>query len=136
MAFTTFGELLIVFLSKVNVTPKLIKMYITNLYLSKEFCPCCILVGVLKTFEPELSYILVELFNMCFKESLVLVFKNVGERSTAEKYYPVILLSMVTKIFEKYVYNRLVVNPVLVYIEKFSKHPSKASTKKTYGNNQ
>ena len=58
---------------------------------------------VLKNCEPELSYILAELFNKCLKEScfpdcwkvslVVPVFKNVGERSTAKKYHPVSLFS-------------------------------------------
>ena len=36
------------------------------------------------------------------------VFKNVGERSTAKKYHPVSLLSVVSKVFEKLVNNRIV----------------------------
>ena len=73
---------------------------------------------VLKNCEPELSYILAELFNKCLKEScfsdcwkvssVVLVFKNVGERSTAKNYRPVSLLSVVSKVFEKLVNNRTV----------------------------
>ena len=73
---------------------------------------------VLKNYEPELSYILVELFNMCLKEScfpdcwkvslVVPVFKNVGERSTAKNYCPISLLSVVSKVFEKLVNNRIV----------------------------
>ena len=69
----------------------------------------------LKDCEPELSYILAELFNKCLKESffpdcwkvssLVPVFKNVGERSTAKNYCPVSLLSVVSKVFEKLVNN-------------------------------
>ena len=45
---------------------------------------------VLKNCELELSYILAELFNKCLKEvsSVVPVFKNVGERSTAKNYCP------------------------------------------------
>ena len=55
---------------------------------------------------------------MCLKESccpdcwkvssVVPVFKNVGERSTAKKYRPVSLLSVVNKVFEKFVNNRIV----------------------------
>ena len=41
----------------------------TNLYLSKVSGPDCIPVMVLKNCEPELSFILAELFNMCLKES-------------------------------------------------------------------
>ena len=73
---------------------------------------------VLKNCEAELSYILVELFNKCLKEScfpdcwkvssVVPVFKNVGERSTAKNYHPVSLLPVVSKVFEKLVNNRIV----------------------------
>ena len=55
---------------------------------------------------------------MCLKESsfpdywkvssVVPVFKNVGKRSTAKNYCPVSLLSMVSKVFEKRVNNRIV----------------------------
>ena len=89
-----------------------------NLDLSKASGPNCIPVVVLKNCEPELSYILAELFNKCLKEScfpdcwkvssVVLVFKNVGERSTAKNYHPVSLLSVVSKVFEKLVSNRIV----------------------------
>ena len=75
---------------------------------------------LLKNCEPELSYILAKLFNKCLKESCFLdcwkvssvvpVFKNVGERSTAKNYHPVSLLSVVTKVFEKLVNNRIVVH--------------------------
>ena len=73
---------------------------------------------VLKNCEPELSYILAKLFNKCLKEScfpfcwkvssVVPVFENVGERSTAKNYRPVSLLSVVSKVFEKLVNNRIV----------------------------
>ena len=73
---------------------------------------------VLKNCEPEPSYILAELFNKCLKEScfpdcwkvssVVPVFKNVGERSTAKNYHRVSLLSVVSKVFEKIVDNRIV----------------------------
>ena len=39
---------------------------------------------------------------------MVPVFKNVGERSTAKNYHPVSLLSVVSKVFEKVVNNRIV----------------------------
>ena len=39
---------------------------------------------------------------------MVPVFKNVGKRSTAKDCYPVILLSVVSKVFEKLVNNRTV----------------------------
>ena len=80
-----------------------------------------VLVVVLKNCNPELSYVLAELFNMCLKEScfpdcwkvslVVPVFKNVGKRSTAKNYCPVSLLSVVSKIFEKLVNNRNVDHP-------------------------
>ena len=73
---------------------------------------------VLKNCEPELSCILAELFNKCLKEfcfpdcwkvsSVVPVFKNVGDRSTAKNYRPVSFLSVVSKVFEKLVNNRIV----------------------------
>ena len=39
---------------------------------------------------------------------VVAVFKNVGERSIAENYHPVSLFSVVRKVFEKLLNNRLV----------------------------
>ena len=73
---------------------------------------------VLKNCERELSYILAELFNKCLKEScfpdcwkvssVVPVFKNVGERSTAKNYHPVSLFSVVGEVFEKLVNNKIV----------------------------
>ena len=41
---------------------------------------------------------------------MVPVFKNAGERSTAKNYCPVSLLSVVSKVFEKLVNNRIVGN--------------------------
>ena len=92
--------------------------------LSKASGPDCIPVVVLKNCEPEFSYILAELFNKflkescfpdCWKVSSVLpVFENVGERSTAKNYCSVILLSLVSKVFEKLVNNRIV-----DHLEKF-----------------
>ena len=83
-------------LHNISVTPKMVKKVIMNLDSSKASGPDCIPVVVLKNCEPELSYILAELFNMCLKEScfpdcwkvssVVPVFKNVGERSTAKNY--------------------------------------------------
>ena len=105
-------------LHNISITPKMVKKVITNLDSSKASGPDCIPVVVLKNFEPELSYILATLFNNCLKEScfpdcwkvslVVPVFKNVGERSTAKNYRPVSLLSVVSKVFEKLVNNRIV----------------------------
>ena len=39
---------------------------------------------------------------------MVPVFKNIGERFTAKNYHPVSLLSVVCKVFEKLVNNRIV----------------------------
>ena len=56
-------------LHNIYVTPKMVRMVIMNLDLSKASGPDCILVVVLKNCEPELSSILAELFNKCLKES-------------------------------------------------------------------
>ena len=92
-------------LHNISVTPKMVKKIITNLDLSKASGPDCIPVVVLKNCEPELSYILAELFSMCLKEScfpdcwkvssVIPVFKNVVERSTGKNNPPVSLHSMV-----------------------------------------
>ena len=73
----------------ISITRKMVKKVITNLDSSKASGPDCIPVVVLKNCEPELSYILAELFNKCLKEScfpdcwkvssVVPVFKNVGK---------------------------------------------------------
>ena len=83
------------------------KKVITDLDLSKACCPDSIPVVVLKNCEPELSYILAELFNKCLKDScfpdcgkvssVVPVFKNVGERHIAKNCRPVSLLSVLVK---------------------------------------
>ena len=39
---------------------------------------------------------------------MVPVFKNVGERSTAKNYRHVILLSVISKVFEKLVSNKII----------------------------
>ena len=105
-------------LHNISITPKMVRKVIMNLDLSKASSPDCIPVVVLKNCKPELSYILAELFNKCLKEScfpdcwkvssVVPVFKNVGERSTAKNYRPISLLSVVSKVFEKLVNNRIV----------------------------
>ena len=105
-------------LHNISVTPKMVKKVLMNLDLSKVSGPDCIPSVVLKNCEPELSYMLAELLNKCLKESsfkdcwkgssVVPVFKNVGERSTAKSYCPISLLSVVSKAFEKLVNNRIV----------------------------
>ena len=101
----------------ISVIPKMVKKVITNLDSSKVSDHDCIPVVVLKNCEPEFSYILAERFSMCLKEycfqdcwkvsSVVPVFKD-GERSTAKNYRPAIFLSVVSKVLEKLVNNRLV----------------------------
>ena len=46
------------------------------------------------------------IINFAFK-SMVPVFKNVGEGSTAKNYCPVSLLSVISKVFEKLINNRI-----------------------------
>ena len=96
----------------------MVKKVMTNFDSSTASGPDCILVVVLKNCESELSYILAELFSMCLKEScfpdswkvsrVVPVFKNVEKRSFAKNYRPVSLVSVVSKVFEKLVSNRIV----------------------------
>ena len=103
---------------RISITPTMVKKSITNLGLSKASGPDCIPVVILWNCEPELPYILAELFNKCLKKtcfpdcwkvsSVVPVFKNVVERSTAKNYCPVSLLSVVIKVFETLVNNRIV----------------------------
>ena len=116
-------------LHNISVTPKMVRKVVMNLDLSKAFFfyqgffskasgPDCIRVVVLKNCEPKRFHILAELFNKCLKEScfpdcwkvssVVPVFNNAGERSTAKNYRPVSLLSVVSKVFEKLVNNRIV----------------------------
>ena len=105
-------------LHNISITPKMVKKVITTLDSSKASGLDCIPVVVLNNCEPELSYILSKFFKNCLKEScfpdcwkvssVVPLFKNVGERSTAKNHRPVSLLSVVSKVFEKLVNNRIV----------------------------
>ena len=105
-------------LHNISVTLRIVKKFIMNFDLSKASSLDCIPVVVLKNCEPELSYILAELFNKCLKEScfpdcwkvssVVPVFKNVGERSATKNSCPVSLLLVVSKVSEKFVSNRIV----------------------------
>ena len=74
-------------LHNISITPKIVEKIIMNLDSSKASGPDCIPVVVLKSCEPELSFIVAELFiNICLKEScfqdcwkislVVSVFKN------------------------------------------------------------
>ena len=106
-------------LHNISVTLKMVKKVIMNLDLSKASGPDCIPVVVLKNCEPELSYILADLFNKYLKESCfpdswkvssvvhVYIYGCWG-RSTAKNYRPVSLLSVVSKVVEKLVNNRIV----------------------------
>ena len=51
-------------LHNVSITPNMVKKVIANLDSSKVSGPDCIPVVVLKICDPELSYILADLFNM------------------------------------------------------------------------
>ena len=104
----------------ISVTPKMVKKVMTNLDLSKTSGPHHIPVVVLKNCEPKLSYILAELFNMCLKvkesyfphywkvSPVIPVFKNIGEWSAAKDYHLISLLSVVSKVIEKLINNRIV----------------------------
>ena len=118
ISLPVFPSRTILKLHNIYVTLKMVRQVVTDLDLSQTSGPDCIPVVVLKNCELELSYILAELFNKCLKEScfpdcwkvssVVPVFKNVGERSTSKNYCPVSLLSLVSKVFEKLVNNRIV----------------------------
>ena len=107
-------------LHNISVTPKMVKRIIMNRDLSKASGSDCFPVVVLNNCEPELSYILAELFKNCLKEScfpdcwkvssVVPVFKNVGKRSIANNYRSVSLLSVVSK--------KLVNNTIVDHLEK------------------
>ena len=96
----------------------MVEKVIMNLDLSNAPGPDCIAVVVIKNCEPEHFYILAELFSKCLEESsfrdcwkvlsVVPVLKNVGGRSTTKSFYPVSLLSVVSKVFEKLENNRIV----------------------------
>ena len=62
-----------------------------------------------KITPPKESCLKESRFPDCWKvSSVVLAFKNVGERSTAKNYRPVSLLSVASKVFEKLVNNKIV----------------------------
>ena len=104
-------------LHNISVTPKMVKKVIMKLDLSKASGCDCVPVVVLKNYEPELSYILAELFNKCLKEScfsdswkasrVVPEFKNVGGGSTAKNCCLLVFFLWLIK-SEKLVNNRIV----------------------------
>ena len=105
-------------LYNISINPTMVKKVTMNPDSSNMFGPVCIQVVVLKNCKPELSNILAKLFNMCLKEScfpdcwkvsvVVSIFKDVGEKPTTKTYCPGSLVSMVRKVFEKLVSNRIV----------------------------
>ena len=107
-------------LLNIFVTPKMVEKVTMKLDLSKASGTDCIPVVVLKNCELELFYILAEYVNNlileclileCLKEpcfpdcwmvsSVVPVFKNVVDVSTAKNYLPFSPVSVVSKVFEK-----------------------------------
>ena len=111
-------------LYNISEAPKMVKKVIISLDLLKLSGPDCIPVVVLKICEPEISYIPAQLLNKSLKEScfpdcwkvssVVPVFKNVGERSTAKNHCLVSFLSMVSKVCEK-----LIINGIVDHLEKY-----------------
>ena len=93
-------------LHNISVPPKMVKKAIMNLDMSMTSGPDSIPVVVLKNGEPELPYILVELFNKCLKEScfpdcckvssVFPVFMNDWERSAPKNHRTVSLLFVVS----------------------------------------
>ena len=79
----------------ISLIPKLVKKLTTNHDLSKASGPDCIPALLLKRCEPELSYILAELFSRCWKESWFNNFLAVNNYSLIS------LISMVSKVSEK-----------------------------------
>ena len=110
-------------ISRVFVTPRLVRAIILDLDVAKASGPDSIPVIVLKKCVPEFSSILSKLFNLCLREScfpvcwkissVVPIFKNCGDRSNPGNYRPISLLSVVSKVFEKLINLRLV-----AYLEK------------------
>ena len=98
-------------LHNISITPKMVKEVCSS---GLDFSP----LVIRKNCESEFSYILAELFNWCLKEScfpdfwkvssLIVVFKNAGERSTAKIYCPVSLIFLVSKVFYKLENKRIV----------------------------
>ena len=96
-------------LQNISVTPKMVKKVIMYLDLSKASGPDSVPVVVLKSWlNFSISFWRSLVFPDYWKVSPVaLAFKNLGDRSTAKKYRPVSLLSLVSKVFEKFVNNMI-----------------------------
>ena len=97
-------------LSSVKFKVSEVKSFISALAENKATGPDKIPIIVLKNTAPELAPILTKLFNRCISEgcfpifwkqsSVCPVFKNSGERTDPNKYRPVSLLSVISKLFE------------------------------------
>ena len=62
-------------------------------------------MAALKNCEPELSYVLVELFNKCLKESC---FPDCWEVSSVVPVFKTFRDFVVTKVFEELINNRII----------------------------
>ena len=104
-------------LNKFSVTAKEIGKLVKGLDSTKATGPDGIPVVVLKNISPELSPLLAKLFNCCLKEkcfpdiwklsSVCPVFKNAGERSSPSQYRPISLLSVISKLLEAVINQRV-----------------------------
>ena len=102
-------------LHNISITPKMVKKVITNLDSSNSSDPDCILVVILKNCEPELSYILAELFKMCLVFQIVgrfylwsLYLRMLGKGLLPETSTLFSLFSVVSEVFEKLVNMRII----------------------------
>ena len=101
--------------SSKNITAKMVSLAIYDLDASKTTCPDRFPAIVLKICSPELSPVLVKLYNKCLAQccfpscwkssSVMPVFKNDGERSDPGKYRPISLLPIISKIFESFIHD-------------------------------
>ena len=69
ISLPVFPSRTILKLHNISITPKMVQKVIMSFDSSKASGPDCIPVLFLRYCEPELSYILAELFNMCQKKS-------------------------------------------------------------------
>ena len=104
-------------LESMSVTPLLVSRMIAKLDSNISPGPDCIPSVILKILSPELSSILAKLFNKCLKEctfpntwrcaTIVPAFKNCGDRTDPNKYRPISLLPIISKIFESIINNKI-----------------------------